>query len=96
MLPTFELDGTQNQSLAVVLWPQVSGRTSSASAAAAGLVGAGAYQDLALDVYRLIGSQELEGLKSETGIVTEAIKEGLIGVVHRTSTSRRDSVTGQY
>lgn len=45
-----------------------------------------AYQDLALDVHRLCGSQELEGLKCETGKGMGATVVNLVGVVHSTST----------
>lgn len=94
---TFELDGAQDQSLAVVFWPQVSGHTFLAATAAAGIVVRGwAYQDLALDVHWLCGSQKLEGLKCETGIGTGASDVGLVGVVHGTSKGETDSFTGQY
>ena len=87
-LQTSELDGTQDQSLAVVFCPQVSGHTRSAvrRIVAAGIAVRGwAYQDLALDVHRLCGSQELEGPKCETGIGTEASVVGPEGAVHGTS-----------
>lgn len=98
MTQTFELDGTQDQSLAFVGRPQVSGRTSVAAPAAPRVVvGRLAYQDLALDVHRLCGSQELEGLESEAGISTGAGGVGLVGVVHRTAESKRDTcVSGEY
>lgn len=92
-LQTFELDGTQDQSLAVVFWPQVSGCTSAAAAAAAGIVVRGwACQDLALDVHRLCGSQELEGLKFETGIRAGASAVGVVGAVHSTSKGETETV----
>ena len=92
-LLTFELDGTQDQRLAVVFWPQVSGRTSVAATAAAGIVVGGlAYQDLALDVHRLCGSQELEGLKCEAGVVPGARDVVAIGVVHSTAKSEAEVV----
>lgn len=51
-LQTFELDGAQNQSFALVFRPQVSGRTSPAATTAAGIgVIAWTYQDLALNVH---------------------------------------------
>lgn len=91
------MDGTQDQSLAVVFWPHISGGTVVASTAAAGIVvRGGAYQDLALDVQRLCGSQELESLKSEAGIGTGATDVGIVGVIHRTATGETDSVTGEY
>ncbi len=96
MLHTFELDGTQNDSLAVTSGPQVSCLTPCATKPTAGRVRFGAYQDLALDVHGLIGSQELEGLKCETGIGTFAIVEGPKGVVHGTSKNGKDSVNGLH
>lgn len=85
-LQTFELDWTQDQSLAVVCCPQVSGHTFAAATTAAGIVvRGGTYQHLALDVHRLCGSQELEGFKCESGVSTAASDVGVVGVVHRTS-----------
>lgn len=64
-----------------------------AATAAAGIVVGGlAYQDLALDVHRLCGSQELEGLKCETGEGIGARAVGPVGVVHRTSKGETETV----
>lgn len=92
-LQTFEFDGTQDQSLTVVFWPQVSGHTFVAATTAAGIVVRGlAYQDLALDVHRLCGSQELEGLKCETGIGSGASDVAPVGVVHGTAKGETETV----
>lgn len=60
---------------------------------ASGIVVRGwAYQDLALDVHRVSCSQELEGLKLETGKGTGASDVGIVGVVHRTSDGETEMV----
>lgn len=51
-----------------------------------------AYQDLALDVHRLCGSQELEGLKCETGIGSGARDVVVVGVVCRASKGETETV----
>ena len=51
-----------------------------------------AYQDLALDVHILCGSEEPEGLKSETGVCTGASAVGVVGAVHRTSEGAIETV----
>lgn len=89
-LQTFELDGAQDQSLAVMFRPHVSGCTSVAAKAAARLVSSWTYQDFALNIHRLCGSQELEGLKGETGVRLGASDVGMVGVVFTTPKGEND------
>lgn len=71
--------------------PQVSSRTSPATMTAARVSITGrAYQDLALKIHGLCGPQELEGLKSETGVGPCARCVGHVGAVHGTSKGEND------
>lgn len=80
-----------------MFWPQVSGLPFAAATAAAWIVVRGlAYQDLALDVHRLCGSQELEGLECETGIAMGTSHVGLVGVVHTASKGETETVLQDY
>lgn len=83
---TFKLDGTHNQRLAVVVRPQASFVSSPAATAAAGVVVEGrTNQDFALDVHFIRSSEELEGLKAETGQRLRTTTNGVVGAVNRTS-----------
>lgn len=85
-IQTFEFNWTHKQSLAFVLWLQVSGYSSHAATSAAGAVVRGlTYQDSALDVHRLFSLQELKGPERKAGIVCGATNVGLVGAIHRTS-----------
>lgn len=76
------MNGAGDQGLAVVLSLQVSGLTSAAATATAGVGVAGlADQHLALQIHRLGGSQKLEGFETEAGVVVEAGCVGLVGAV---------------
>lgn len=61
---------------------QVSGHTPPTALLAAVRVAGRADQDLALDVNRLFGSQELKGLETETCNVCGATDSGFVGAVH--------------
>lgn len=61
---------------------QVSGHTPPTALLAAVRVAGRADQDLALDVNRLFGSQELKGFEPETGKVCGAADGGGVGAVH--------------
>lgn len=81
------MNGASDQGLAVVLSLQVSGLTSAATTATAGVgVGGLADQHLALEVHRLGGSQKLEGFKTEAGVIVEARCVDLVGAVYGAST----------
>lgn len=76
-----------------MLWPQVSGNTVVAATAAAGVAVRGlAYQDFALEEDWLTSSEELEGLKCETGVGVVARNVGMVGVIYRTSKSETKTV----
>lgn len=91
------MDGTQDQRLALVFQPQTSGPAFPAASATEGVVVGGlAYQDLALDVNGLCGSQELKGLECETGIGTAARDDRLVGAVHGTPKGGTNGEIGEY
>lgn len=85
MLQTSELDGAQDQGLAIMFGPQVPGFPSAATPAAAGIAITGlTYENLALHIHRLCGTQKLEGFKPETGIGAGASDIGPVGAVFST------------
>lgn len=70
----------------MVLSPQLSPPAPAAAAATAGVgVGGLADQHLALKIHRLAGSQELEGFKTEAGVVVEAGRVDPVGAVRAAS-----------
>lgn len=84
------MNGPSDQGLAVVLTLQVSGLPSAATTATAGGAVSGlADQHLALEIHRLGGSQKLEGLKTEAGVVVEARCVDLVGAVCGASTGKK-------
>lgn len=86
---TFELNGTHDQSLALMLGLQLPGPTPAASAAAAGVaVRGGTDQDLALEVHRVCASHEHEGLECKTGPVPAPRRDGAIRAVNSTPGSK--------
>lgn len=89
-LQTFELDGAQDQSLAFMIRPHISDDTLVAAKAAARFVSVWTYQDFALNIHWLCGSQELEGLKCESGISLGASGVGSVGTVFWTSKGKNN------
>lgn len=87
------MNGPSDHGLAVVLTLQVSGLPSAATTATAGGAVSGlADQHLALEIHRLGGSQKLEGLKTETGVVVEARCVDLVGAVCGASTGETEVI----
>lgn len=87
------MNGASDQGLAVVLILQVSGLTSAATTATAGVGVSGlADQHLALEIHRLGGSQKLEGFKTEAGVVVEARCVDLVGAVCSASTGETEVI----
>ena len=72
-LLTLTLDGAQHQGVAVVVGAQGPGLAGGAASPTAGVVVRGLTDDdLALQVYKLVGSQEFEGLEGEAGVAVIA------------------------
>ena len=85
MLQTSEFDGAQDHGLGLMCGTQVPGSPSAATPAAAGVAITGlTYQNLALHIHSLRGSQKLEGFECEPGIGAGASGIGSVGAVFST------------